>query len=88
MKTRPASTRTPAPPATISATPEAGAAARPFTITKRVAAAAVSAATMVDAAELVARRVQFDPKPSVTRHGAAPSSSAASTGSSRAAMPG
>ena len=84
MNTRAASTRTPAPPATTSATPEAGAPARPFPITTRVATDATSTAITVAAPEPVVRRVQAA---EVTRHGAAPSSTAASTGISWAAMP-
>ena len=84
MKTREASTSTPAPPATTSATPEAGAPARPFAITTRVAADAASTAMTVAAAEPVVRRVQLA---AVTRHGARPSSRAATTGISCAATP-
>ena len=87
MKTRAASTSTPAPPATTSATPAAGAPARPFPITTRVAVEAASAAMTVAVAELVVRRVQLDPNTSVIRHGAAPSSSAATTGINCAATP-
>ena len=85
MNTRTASTSTPAPPATTSAAPDAGAPARPLAMTTMVATAAVSAAMMVAAAELEARRVQLA---SATRHGAAPSSSAATRASSWVATPG
>ena len=87
MKTREASTSTPAPPATTSAIPEAGAPARPFAITTRVATEAATTAMTVAAAELVVRRVQLAPNPSVIRHGAAPSSAAATTGISCPATP-
>ena len=59
MKTRTASTSTPAPPATTRAAPDAGAPARPLAMTTTVATAAASAAMMVAAAELEARRVQL-----------------------------
>ena len=84
MKTRAASTSTPAPPATTSATPEAGAPARPLPITTTVATDAASAAMTVAAAEPVVRRVQLA---AVTRHGAAASSRAATTDINCAATP-
>ena len=63
MKTRAASTSTPAPPATTSAIPDAGAPARPLAITTRVATQAASTAMTVAAAELDVRRAQLGPEP-------------------------